>query len=450
MRQISHNAVQFRPVVKQLQLRNFKRFTNLVVPFEEDLTVFIGNNGAGKTSILDAIYASVYPLFEQSFNLKLPEPLIVSGKMIKNGTSGAIIGTSLDISFMINEEEDEILIVKDDDGDIQNNESQNIWVRYDGSILFEMSINEGGSAFDTVDKEELMQTLSSHKSYLRRSIDNQPFIKYFRPASLSDKGYYGDFSKLKKWVDIHQKMVGQQGSDSKAAQNLQLLNKVVSGMMSDEGVSYHSMEIRYSLEGDETLTITKKELGNDPERMAMEQLSAGERTLLGMVTDIAIELLSANKQLSEDATATAFSEGYGLVLIDEIDAHLHPKWQRRLLTELAGWFSRVQFIVTTHSPVTVGMLESSKILIIEDGELFHSEETHGRDVSLILESVMAVQSSKFEIDFEQIAKEIALNRIDEAQTLLLSLITKIKDNPEDHPSVLRLQSAINRKKAIPK
>lgn len=60
-------------------------------------------------------------------------------------------------------------------------------------------------------------------------------------------------------------------------------------------------------------------------------------------------------------------EGEGIVLIDEIELHMHPSWQRRILGVLKQLFPNVQFIITTHSPQVLGSVDNSyKIISLGD------------------------------------------------------------------------------------
>ena len=79
------------------------------------------------------------------------------------------------------------------------------------------------------------------------------------------------------------------------------------------------------------------------------KLSDGERGMLALVFDLTRRLAQANPNLDDPA-----AEGVGVVLIDEIDLHLHPEWQRTIVTNLPETFPRLQFIATTHSPQVIG------------------------------------------------------------------------------------------------
>lgn len=76
-------------------------------------------------------------------------------------------------------------------------------------------------------------------------------------------------------------------------------------------------------------------------------------------------------------------------MIDEIDLHLHPRWQARILEDLVRIFPNVQFIVTTHSPVVVASVPRGNIRILgEDTATVPAMETLGRDAGDILNTVL--------------------------------------------------------------
>lgn len=115
----------------------------------------------------------------------------------------------------------------------------------------------------------------------------------------------------------------------------------------------------------------------------IRQLSDGERGVLSMVLDLARRLSQAN-----EGTRNPLAEGRAVVLIDEIDLHLHPKWQRQIVHNLQAAFPRCQFIATTHSPQVIGEVEHDRIQIIADGQVYAPTHSYGVDSSRVLEEVM--------------------------------------------------------------
>lgn len=90
--------------------------------------------------------------------------------------------------------------------------------------------------------------------------------------------------------------------------------------------------------------------------------------------------------------ANALTETNGLILIDEIDLHLHPAWQRKIIKELNTIFPKVQFIVSTHAPAVIQSVMSESIVILDNYSCRKpGAEIYGRDVNGILKSVMEVK-----------------------------------------------------------
>ncbi len=125
------------------------------------------------------------------------------------------------------------------------------------------------------------------------------------------------------------------------------------------------------------------------QELIISQLSDGQKSLLTIIGDIARRLAICNPALENPL------EGEGIILIDEIDAHLHPKWQRNLVPKLVETFPNCQFFITTHSPQIISDVRSENIYLLKQddaGEVIavHPDGTYGRDSNQILEDVMGV------------------------------------------------------------
>jgi AAA15 family ATPase/GTPase len=175
----------------------------------------------------------------------------------------------------------------------------------------------------------------------------------------------------------------------------------------------------------------------DGQRFEFSQLSSGEKMMLSLVVDIARRLAIANPSLDNKL------EGEGIVLIDEIDLHLHPQWQRKLLPALTHTFPNIQFIVTTHSPQVLSHLSRESVFLLEDNKISDREiYTEGRDSNSILQD--AFHLPKYEKEYENKLREI-YHLIDNddgknAQELLEKLKEKRGDNDLE---VMRMQSYID-------
>jgi hypothetical protein len=122
--------------------------------------------------------------------------------------------------------------------------------------------------------------------------------------------------------------------------------------------------------------------------------------MVALVADLAIKIVTQNaaflpKEIDADdqALPKILQQTSGLVLIDEIDVHLHPKWQRQVVDDLKTTFPAIQFVCTTHSPQVIGQLQSEEIRILQDeSQSDHFAKTPekglGMDSSWILENIM--------------------------------------------------------------
>lgn len=98
---------------------------------------------------------------------------------------------------------------------------------------------------------------------------------------------------------------------------------------------------------------------DETRELKIEQLSDGYRTTLAMVMDIAARMAEANPFM-EDPLQTR-----GMILIDEVDLHLHPEWQREFLPKLINTFPKAQFVVTTHSPFIIQSVKTGKLVDLD-------------------------------------------------------------------------------------
>ena len=114
-------------------------------------------------------------------------------------------------------------------------------------------------------------------------------------------------------------------------------------------------------------------------------LSDGQRTMVAMVADLALKACQLNPHLAADAPA----KSPGVVLIDEVDLHLHPRWQRHVLSDLRKTFAEVQFFATTHSPQIIGETPPDDILILKtDGGFERPDVSVGLSSNQILREMM--------------------------------------------------------------
>ena len=149
----------------------------------------------------------------------------------------------------------------------------------------------------------------------------------------------------------------------------------------------------------------------------MHQLSDGERGLLALVFDLTRRLTIANPE-----SDNPIAEGVALVLIDEIELHLHPKLQRDVIKRLPAIFKSCQFVITTHSPQGSGEVQARcvRILSMKEGRVVSETPgmAYGADSNWILNVLMGADemSEDVEKDLEKIARLISERNLTEART----------------------------------
>lgn len=190
------------------------------------------------------------------------------------------------------------------------------------------------------------------------------------------------------------------------------------------------------------MTISK-----NGKELSIDQLSDGEKCLLAMVGDLARRLSIANPGLKDPLLGT------GIVLIDEIELHLHPQWQRGMIPSLTKIFPNCQFIVTTHSPQVLSDVRPENIYILSSTEhgvsVSHPDISLGRDSNQILEEIMGVSERPVNIknDLKLLFRLIDQGDLDKAREYQKELEGIIGS---DDPEFAKADILIRRKGALAK
>lgn len=230
-------------------------------------------------------------------------------------------------------------------------------------------------------------------------------------------------AQFAEWMRV-QEVLGRE--QSTAARHLEVLRSAITRFLP----SYEN--IRPGNEKSSRLLINQSGITLD-----VGQLSDGERGVLALVLDLARRLSQANPSLADPLT-----EGDAVVLIDEIDLHLHPKWQRQIVRNLTATFPHCQFIATTHSPQVIGEVEHNRIQIIADGQVYSPTHSFGVDSSRVLEEIMDADPRTQEVNalLSQISQDVGRQRYESARGLLVQLVDKLG---EDDPEVTRIRTLLD-------
>lgn len=176
------------------------------------------------------------------------------------------------------------------------------------------------------------------------------------------------------------------------------------------------VNILYNLDTNELDCHYLDEKGNQM-RIPLSQLSDGYKGTISLIADIAYRMAVLNPQLGADVILKTD----GIVLIDEVDLHLHPAWQHRILEDLQSIFPCIQFIVTTHAPAVISGAKSENLVILQGYDVASAgSEIYGNDANSILKEIMGVTEripavSKLFSQFNALLDE---KQFDEAEKVL--------------------------------
>ncbi len=162
----------------------------------------------------------------------------------------------------------------------------------------------------------------------------------------------------------------------------------------------------------------------------LDQLSDGEKNLIVLVGDIARRLAMGNFQAANPL------EGEGVIMIDEIDLHLHPNWQRLVVPKLLEIFPNCQFFISTHSPQVITHVKADSVFLLDQSKAGlnyqKADETYGMSLDRVVELVMDDESRPDSVqkELDLLFELIERNRMDQAKKLMLSLKKDMQTDPE--------------------
>ena len=191
----------------------------------------------------------------------------------------------------------------------------------------------------------------------------------------------------------------------------------------------------------------RMEVEKHGEPLAVGQLSDGEKCLMAMVGDMARRMAIANPMHHDPL------EGEGVFLIDEIDLHLHPAWQRMVIPGLIKVFPNCQFLISTHSPHVITHVEPKSLFMFtmtkEGLQCSPASESYGKTVERVLEDLMGLPTTRpneVQLEIDGIYAMIDAGQLEKARTGITELKEKIGSDPE----LVRAEVLIRRKELIGK
>jgi predicted ATP-binding protein involved in virulence len=401
--------------IKSLSIKNFRGIEELTLEFNTlEPIVFIGVNGAGKSSILDCIAILLKILIERVHKPKNSRKLLVRRDDIKNGSE---FSRNL-IEITLDSQQGEVICEARLSGmSLQNISKPSSHLRPALENLrrqLENDIRENFplAVYYPVNRSVDTILLESSQDFKFNQSD-----AYENSVSSKNINFKDFFSWFRNREDLEAELL----RDNSTHQDSQL--KVVRQAIISMLPGFSELKVRRS-----PLRMTVEKQKNE---LIINQLSDGEKCLLALVGDLARRFAIANPGLPDPL------QGTGVVLIDEIELHLHPGWQYEIIPALTRTFPNCQFIVTTHSPIVLSQIKPEGIFCLErrDGKVivYHPDNSYGRDTNRILEDLMGVpeRPQVFKDQLRELFRFIDEGDLDKAKALQHHIETEIGlDEPE--------------------
>ena len=370
--------------IECIKVKNFRCFENVEFDFTERMTVIAGDNGSGKTAVLEAAAIAAGTMFQPMDEL--------SGKSInkrdaalKPFPTGSLAGGESQFPVEIEAK--------------GTPESDSIeWKRSLNGPEGKTTIMDARPMTD-LGKRLLSGVRSDNKAMIL------PVLAYYGTGRLWDyhrekrtdtfkrtsrlNGYIDSLdgtANIKLMMNWFKKMTVQKYQNQENGK----------GKIPEFDVVCKAIETYYEQITGNKEAVLQFNLGTNEldiyyneggKRMCMplSQLSDGYKGTLSLIADIAYRMSLLNPDLMEEA----ITRTPGLVLIDEVDLHLHPTWQERIVEDLMTIFPQVQFIVTTHAPIVINSIRSDNLILLRDKQPGSAGlEVYGKDANSIIQSVM--------------------------------------------------------------
>ena len=419
--------------IDHLVIQNYCCFESFELKLNPQFNLLVGDNASGKTSLLDAIHIAAGSWL-LGVDVPRRSPAIEDGDVrllaFKQNSRKYTFEKQYPVSIRASG-----VVMGEQVVWVREKVSDRSTTRYGGAEAI-MNIGRNAVASLRSGEEVVLPLISSYGTErlwiepdrVRRNGPASSVLTGDRPTRLLGYRYIQFLiheEALFDWLAKETFAALQDGSRSPA---LRVVTQAIVGCIDDAEDLYY--DIRR-----EDVVVTFKHHGTHP----YSHLSDGQRAMLALVGDIAKKAIQLNSYLNENV----LEETPGIVTIDELDLHLHPKWQRRVIQDLKRTFPKIQFIATTHSPQLIGEAEPHEIIRLGGQDSQSTAQSFGMDSNWILTHVMSAnkRDKGIERKFEKVEELISSLKLDEAKVVVNQIRNEIRGN---HPELVRLSARIDR------
>lgn len=400
--------------IETVSIKNFKAIDELKIDFRPGVNLLIGDNGVGKTSILEAITVALGGFLTgipgvSSKNI-LADDVKICLTELGQASSAIQYKTPVEIDCHMDIDGNKYQWVRRRKDELPNSktliENKDI-VKYAQELTNDLSATLPLLCFQS--EARVWQTRrSDFGTELKKKLNDR------RCGYIGCLDYSLDIKSIKEWC-LKMELAAFQ-KNAKVGE-YETFKSIVAAVMQKMSGLTEKPVISYSQQvGDIVYSENNKS-------MPISNLSAGYQSLLWMTMNLSYRLALLNPTAGDSMAKIP-----GVVLIDELDMHLHPKWQWNVVKALEETFPNIQFIVATHSPIIISSCKNENLILLnEEQEIKYLPNAYGYSVEDVLELRQGSTAKPQDVEDLRDKFERAMNRDDymEAKNVVAMISTEV-------------------------
>jgi predicted ATP-binding protein involved in virulence len=429
--------------INTIKLQNYRGIRELSLDLDKNLNVFFGENGSGKSTVIDSIVIMLSWLVNRLRYSSGSSARHISDSNITNGK----VSSMIILSCSSEEQDIEWQLVKPRQGYSSKVKSDfanlNEFTKYLQEKIAENEekISLPIFVYYPVERAVLdiplrirerhsFKLFAAYDHALESGANFRTFFEWFREREDLE-------NENRKYLYFSFKPEGFQFPDPQ----LEAVRNALKVLLPE----FTDLTVRRS--------PLRMEIKKNGKGLTIDQLSDGEKCMMAMVGDLARRMAIANPVCENPL------DGEGVVLIDEIDLHLHPKWQRMVVSRLIEVFPNCQFIISTHSPHVITHVHPDNLYVLKQTEAGviaeRPSESYGKTVDRVLEDLMGLATTrpdKVTKSLQELYELISLGQLDQAKQLLAEMTGEVDGDPDlligSDPDLVKAEVWIKRKESI--
>lgn len=405
--------------IQKIKIKNFKAIEDISIDFKPGVNLLVGDNGVGKTSILEAVTVALHGIMTG-----------IAGVPVRNirqedirFSIGKLGGASAGITYFNPTEVSCDLEFKGKHYHwtrSRKDETPKLNTKIEGKEIcqdFKEMTNNPKEILPLISFESEARVWQNRRGDFGKELKKK--LNDRRCGYIGCLDYSLDVKGIQAWC---LKMEMEAFQQETKMPEYEAFKEIIAIFMKKIGDLEKKPVLRYSRQLDEMVY-------REEEEMPISNLSAGYQSLLWMIMNLAYRLALLNPGQAETLRETE-----GIVLIDEIDMHLHPKWQWNVVNALEEALPNVQFIMATHSPIVISACRNARLILIDQNqEVSYLPDAYGYSMKDVLELRQGSVEKPKEIQLLLERFEKATNRDDiaEAEKIIEEMKAKMGKEHSD-------------------